>query len=122
MSIIGTGPSDFYRMTVSVIKLYFKKQGTRIIHYRDYKTFNIFVKTSLLICKKKEVLKKDQLRDKTPSNQPMKSREITAFTFSKMKRKISLKIWKLRISLTIRNFRKQLSLFLQIQIQMVVIK
>ena len=38
--IIETGLSDFHKMTVTVIKMYFKKQGPRSLHYRDYKRFN----------------------------------------------------------------------------------
>ena len=38
--IIQTGLSDFNKMTTTVMKMYFKKQGPRVIHYRDYKRFN----------------------------------------------------------------------------------
>ena len=33
--IIETGLSDFHKMTVTVMKMYFKKQGPRVIQYRD---------------------------------------------------------------------------------------
>ena len=33
--IIETGLSDFHKMTVTVMKMYFQKQGPRVIHYRD---------------------------------------------------------------------------------------
>ena len=38
--IIETGLSEFHKMTVTVMKMYFQKQGQRVIHYRDYKSFN----------------------------------------------------------------------------------
>ena len=38
--IIETGLSDFHEMTVIVIKMCFKKQGLRVLRYRDYKRFN----------------------------------------------------------------------------------
>ena len=38
--IIETGISDFHKMTVSVIKIYFKKRKSNIIYYRDYKNFS----------------------------------------------------------------------------------
>ena len=38
--IIETGISDFHKMTVPVVKIYFKKQKSNIIYYRDYKNFS----------------------------------------------------------------------------------
>ena len=38
--IIETGISDFHKMTVSVMKIYFKKQKSNTIHYRQYKNFS----------------------------------------------------------------------------------
>ena len=38
--IIETGLSDIHKMTVTVMKMYFQKQGPRVIHYMDYKSFN----------------------------------------------------------------------------------
>ena len=35
-----TGISYFHKMTVSVMKIYFKKQKSNIIYYRDYKNFS----------------------------------------------------------------------------------
>ena len=40
-------------------------------------------------------------------NQPIKNTEITALTFLEMERKIYMKIWRLRTSLTIKFFGKQ---------------
>ena len=37
--VIETGLSDFHRMTVSVLKLHFRKLPSKIISYRDYKSF-----------------------------------------------------------------------------------
>ena len=33
------GISDFQKMTVTVMKIHFKMQEPRVIHYRDYKRF-----------------------------------------------------------------------------------
>ena len=38
--IIETGLSDFHEMTVIVMRMCFKKQGLRVLRYRDYKRFN----------------------------------------------------------------------------------
>ena len=38
--IIDTGLSDFHKMTATVMKIFFKIQGPRVLHYRDYKSFN----------------------------------------------------------------------------------
>ena len=35
--IVETGISDFHKMTVSVMKIFFKKQKPNVIYYRDYK-------------------------------------------------------------------------------------
>ena len=37
--VVETGLSDFHRMPVTVMKTTFKKFRPRIIHYRDYKSF-----------------------------------------------------------------------------------
>ena len=37
---IETGLSDFHKMTVSVMKIFYKKQKPNIIRYRNYKNFN----------------------------------------------------------------------------------
>ena len=39
MYIIETGISDFYKMTVTVMRTYFKKQEPNLITYRDYGNF-----------------------------------------------------------------------------------
>ena len=38
--IVETGISDFHKMTVSVMKIFFKKQKPNVIYYRDYKKFS----------------------------------------------------------------------------------
>ena len=38
--IIETGLSDFHRMTVSVLKMHFRKIPPRIISYRDYSNYH----------------------------------------------------------------------------------
>ena len=35
-----TGISDFTKMVITVLKIFYKKQKPKIIHYRNYKTFN----------------------------------------------------------------------------------
>ena len=36
---IETGISDFHKLVVTVLKTFYKKQGAKIIHYRNYKNF-----------------------------------------------------------------------------------
>ena len=38
--IIETGISDFHKMAVSVMKIFFKKQKPNVMYYRDYKKFS----------------------------------------------------------------------------------
>ena len=35
--------SDFQKMVISVLKMFYKKQEPKIIHYRNYKTFNAYL-------------------------------------------------------------------------------
>ena len=37
--LIETGLSDFHKMTLTVLKMHFKKQSPKIVHYRDYNNF-----------------------------------------------------------------------------------
>ena len=37
---IETGLSDFYKMIVTVSKVYFQKREAKIINYRDYRNFS----------------------------------------------------------------------------------
>ena len=39
MCVIETELSDFYRMTLSVLKMHFRKQPPKFISYRDFKKF-----------------------------------------------------------------------------------
>ena len=39
-TVIETGLSDFHKMTVTVLKTYFKKVPPKIISYRDFKHFS----------------------------------------------------------------------------------
>ena len=39
-STIETGISDFHKLVVTVLKMYYKKQNPKIFQYRNYKTFN----------------------------------------------------------------------------------
>ena len=50
-----TGLSNFYRITVSVLKMHFRKLSPKILTYRDFKTFeNETFMDSLKIRKRKE--------------------------------------------------------------------
>ena len=33
--------SGFHKMVITVLKIFYKKQKPKIIHYRNYKTFNV---------------------------------------------------------------------------------
>ena len=35
-----TGVSDFHKMVITVLNFFYKKRKPKIIHYRNYKTFN----------------------------------------------------------------------------------
>ena len=35
-----TGISEFHKMVITVLKIFYNKQKPKIIHYRNYKTFN----------------------------------------------------------------------------------
>ena len=35
-----TGNSDFHKMVITVLKIFYKKQKPKITHDRNYKTFN----------------------------------------------------------------------------------
>ena len=39
-STIETGISDFHKLVVAVLNMFYKKQKPKIIRYRNYKTFN----------------------------------------------------------------------------------
>ena len=39
-NVIETGLSDFHKLTLSVMKIFFKKQPPKIISYRDYKNYS----------------------------------------------------------------------------------
>ena len=38
--IVETGLSHFHKMTTTIMKMYFKKEGPRVIQHRDYKRFD----------------------------------------------------------------------------------
>ena len=40
ISTIETGISDFFKLVVTVLKMFYKKQKLETIQYRNYKTFN----------------------------------------------------------------------------------
>ena len=37
--VIGTGLSDFHKMSATVMKMYYTKQKPSFVHYRKFKTF-----------------------------------------------------------------------------------
>ena len=37
---LETGLSDFHKLTLTVLKIYFKKQAPKMINYRNYKNFS----------------------------------------------------------------------------------
>ena len=54
--VIETGLSDFHKMTVTVMKSYFKKQEPKIVNYRDYRGF---CNNSFRLHVNEELIKKD---------------------------------------------------------------
>ena len=38
--VVKTGLSDFHKMCVTLMKMYFVKQKPTIVHYRKFKNFN----------------------------------------------------------------------------------
>ena len=38
--VMETGISDFHKMVITVLKIFYKKRKPKIIHYTNYKTFN----------------------------------------------------------------------------------
>ena len=38
--VVETGLSDFYKMTVTVLKIFFQKIKPKVIYYRDYKNYS----------------------------------------------------------------------------------
>ena len=38
-STIETGLSDFHKMIVTILKIYFQKREAKVINYRDYRNF-----------------------------------------------------------------------------------
>ena len=39
-TVVETGLSDFHKMTVTILKTYFKKAPSKVVSYRDYKNFS----------------------------------------------------------------------------------
>ena len=83
--LIETGISDFHKMALTVMRTYFKKQGPKVITYRDYRNFSnedfryhlinelskdnidiskldVFIETFLNILNKKAPIKKRHIR------------------------------------------------------------
>ena len=39
-SVLETGLSDFYKMTLTVVRAHFVKPTPKVVYYRDYKKFS----------------------------------------------------------------------------------
>ena len=98
---IETGLSDFHKMTISVMKIFYKKQKPNIIRYRNYKNFNneLFVNdVEELTSKYNEPLKFESFNnivDKIlEKHAPMKKRFVRANQAPFVNKKISKKIMK----------------------------
>ena len=98
---IETGLSDFHKMTISVMKIFYKKQKPNIIRYRNYKNFN----NGLLINDVEELTSKynDSLKFELFKNivdkilekhAPMKKRFVRANQAPFVNKKISKEIMK----------------------------
>ena len=98
---IETGLSDFHKMTISVMKIFYKKQKPNIIRYRNYKNFNneLFINdVEELTSKYNEPLKFESFKniiDKIlEKHAPMKKRFVRANQAPFVNKKISKEIMK----------------------------
>ena len=98
---IETGLSDFHKMTISVMKIFYKKQKPNIIRYRNYKNFNneLFINdVEELTSKYNEPLKFESFKnivDKIlEKHAPMKKRFLRANQAPFVNKKISKEIMK----------------------------
>ena len=98
---IETGLSDFHKMTISVMKIFYKKQKPNIIRYRNYKNFNneLFINdVEELTSKYNEPLKFEYFKnivDKIlEKHAPMKKRFVRANQPPFVNKKISKEIMK----------------------------
>ena len=98
---IETGLFDFHKMTISVIKIFYKKQKPNIIRYRNYKNFNneLFINdVEELTSKYNEPLKFESFKniaDKIlEKHAPMKKRFVRANQAPFVNKKISKEIMK----------------------------
>ena len=98
---IETGLSDFHKMTISVMKIFYKKQKPNIIRYRNYKNFNneLFINdVEELTSKYNEPLKFESFKnivDKIlEKHAPMKKRFVRANQAPFVNKKITKEIMK----------------------------
>ena len=66
--VIETGLSDFHKMCITVMKMYYSKQKPTIIHYRKFRDFSndSFIKDLQTLLTKqgsKEIMKRSRLRN-----------------------------------------------------------
>ena len=101
--VFKTGLSNFHKMSVTVMKMYYAKQKPSIVHYRKFKDFcnDSFIKhTELLLsklCDQQNVpfkILKESVNITLDKNAPSKKRYVRANQSPFMNKKLSKKIMK----------------------------
>ena len=101
--IFETGLSDFHKMSVTVMKMYYAKQKPSIVHYRKFKNFcnDSFIKdTELLLpklCDQQNVpfkILKESVNIALDKHTPLKKRYVRASLSPFMNKKLSKEIMK----------------------------
>ena len=99
--LFETGLSDFYKMSVTVMKMYYAKRKPSIVHYRKFKNFcsDSFIKdTELLLsklCDKQNVpfkILKESVNITLDKHAPLKKRYVRANQSPFMNKKLSKEI------------------------------
>ena len=101
--VFETGLSDFHKMSVTVMKMYYAKQKPSIVHYRKFKNFcnDSFIKdTELLLsklCDQQNVpfkILKESVNITLDKHAPLKKRYVRANQSPLMNKKLSKEIMK----------------------------
>ena len=101
--VFETGLSDFHKMSVTVMKMYYAKQKLSIVHYRKFKDFcnDSFIKdTELLLsklCDQQNVpfkILKESVNISLDKHVPLKKRYVRANQSPFMNKKLSKEIMK----------------------------
>ena len=101
--LFETGLSDFHKMSVTVMKMYYAKQKPSIVHYRKFKNFcnDSFIKdTELLLsklCDQQNVpfkILKESVNITLDKHAPLKKRYVRANQSPFMNKKLSKEIMK----------------------------